>query len=152
MTAQGPDHALSLEVRPVAIAGDEQHIEAPTQETGTLPQLPDEREPGGRASITMPRIAPGRYLAVEDGEDTILYALSDLMHIGRSPGADIVLDDASVSRRHALVTKRGETTVILDDRSLNGVSVNGVRVSEKPLADGDTVMVGHVTLRYVERV
>src|SRR4051794_12762604 len=155
MTAQGPDHALSLEVRPVAIAASQPHIEveAPTQETGTLPRLPeDDRELGRRASITMPRIAPGRYLAHEDGEDIVLYALSDLMHIGRSPAADIVLDDASVSRRHALVTKRGETTVILDDRSLNGVTVNGARVSEKELADGDTVTVGHVTLRYVERI
>src|SRR5215212_10286079 len=151
MTAQGPDHALSLEVPPVAIAADEQHIEAPTQETGTLPQLP-EREPGRRASITMPRIAPGRYLAVEDGEDTVLYMLTDLMHIGRSPSADIVFDDASVSRRHAVVTKRGEKTVILDDRSLNGVTVNGVRVSEKQLADGDTVTVGNIEMRYVERI
>jgi hypothetical protein len=32
------------------------------------------------------------------------------------------------------------------------VTVNGVRVSEKPLADGDTVTVGHVTMRYVERI
>ena len=152
MTAQGPDHALSLEVRPVAIAADEQHIEAPTQETGTLPQLP-EREPGRRASITMPRIAPGRYLAVEDGEDTVLYMLSDLMHIGRSPSADIVFDDASVSRRHAVVAKRGEKTVILDDRSLNGVQVNGVRVSEKELVDGDNVLIGHhITMRYIERI
>src|SRR4051812_15654316 len=151
MTAQGPDHALSLEVRPVAIAADDQHIDAPTQETGSLPRLP-EREPGRRASITMPRIAPGRYLAVENGDDVVLYMLGDLMHIGRSPGADIVLDDASVSRRHAVVTRRGEATVVLDDRSLNGVRVNGVRVSEKQLADGDTVVVGHVTLRYVERI
>ena len=146
MTAQGPDHALSLEVRPVAIAADQQHIEAPTQETGTLAPV-SEPEPGGRASITLPRIAPGRYLAVEDGDDLVLYALSDLMHIGRSPAADIVLDDASVSRRHALVTKRGETTVVLDDRSLNGV-----RVAEKQLADGDTVTVGHIAMRYIERL
>jgi pSer/pThr/pTyr-binding forkhead associated (FHA) protein len=151
MTSQGPDHALSLEVRPVAIAADEQRIEAPTQETGTLAPIAD-REPAGRTAITMPRIAPGRYLAVEDGEDLVLYLLSDLMHIGRSPSADIVLDDASVSRRHALVTKRGDTTVILDDRSLNGVTVNGVRVSEKHLADGDTILVGHVAMRYVERL
>jgi pSer/pThr/pTyr-binding forkhead associated (FHA) protein len=41
--------------------------------------------------------------------------------------------------------------VILDDRSLNGVQVNGVRVSEAELKDGDVVLVGHVTLRYVER-
>jgi pSer/pThr/pTyr-binding forkhead associated (FHA) protein len=41
--------------------------------------------------------------------------------------------------------------MILDDRSLNGVQVNGVRVSEAELKDGDTVLIGHVTLRYVER-
>ena len=73
------------------------------------------------------------------------------MHIGRSPAADIVLDDASVSRRHALITRRGERTVILDDRSLNGVHVNGTRVSEAELHDGDTVAFGRVQLRFVER-
>ena len=127
-----------------------QQTEAPTQETGTMPRL-DEQE-RRRVSLTLPRIAPGRYLAMEDGEDILLFLLAaENMHIGRSPAADIVLDDASVSRRHALITKRGESTVILDDRSLNGVQVNGVRVSEAELKDGDVVVVGHVTLRYVER-
>ena len=127
-----------------------QQTEAPTQETGTMPRL-DEQE-RRRVSLTLPRIAPGRYLAMEDGEDILLFLLAaENMHIGRSPAADILLDDASVSRRHALITKRGESTVILDDRSLNGVQVNGVRVSEAELKDGDVVLVGHVTLRYVER-
>ena len=127
-----------------------QQTEAPTQETGTMPRL-DEQE-RRRVSLTLPRIAPGRYLAMEDGEDILLFLLAaENMHIGRSPAADIVLDDATVSRRHALITKRGESTVILDDRSLNGVQVNGVRVSEAELKDGDVVVVGHVTLRYVER-
>ena len=127
-----------------------QQTEAPTQETGTLPRL--EEQERRRVSLTLPRIAPGRYLAMEDGEDILLFLLAmDNMHIGRSPGADIVLDDSSVSRRHALVTKRGDGTVILDDRSLNGVQVNGVRVSEATLKDGDVVLVGHVTLRYIER-
>ncbi len=127
-----------------------QQTEAPTQETGTMPRL-DEQE-RRRVSLTLPRIAPGRYLAMEDGEDILLFLLAaENMHIGRSPAADILLDDASVSRRHALITKRGESTVILDDRSLNGVQVNGVRVSEAELKDGDVVVVGHVTLRYVER-
>lgn len=125
--------------------------EAPTQETGTLARL--EEQERRRVSLTLPRIAPGRYLAMEDGEDIMLFLLAnDNMHIGRSPGADIVLDDASVSRRHAVMTKRGEKTVILDDRSLNGVQVNGVRVSEAELKDGDVVLVGHVTMRYVERI
>jgi pSer/pThr/pTyr-binding forkhead associated (FHA) protein len=134
----------------VAIAPFRPQVEAPTQETGTLAPIP-ERERRA-AALTLPRIAAGRYLAIEDGAEVRLLELStDLMHVGRSPAADIVLDDASVSRRHALVTRRGEKTVILDDRSLNGIQVNGVRVSEKELVDGDTIMVGRVTLRYVER-
>ena len=126
-------------------------IETPTQETGTLPRIPERERK--RALLTMPRLAPGRYLAIEDGADVVLLPLArELMHIGRSPAADVVLDDASVSRRHALIARRGEQTVILDDRSRNGVHVNGKRVAEAPLADGDMIVCGHVTLRYIERV
>jgi pSer/pThr/pTyr-binding forkhead associated (FHA) protein len=134
----------------VAIAAPSGQTEAPTQETGTLPRIPDRER--RRASLTMPRLAPGRYLAIEDGDEIVLLPLkTDLVHIGRSPSAGIVLDDASVSRRHALVARRGERTVILDDRSLNGVTVNGTRVTEAELHDGDTVAVGRVQLRFVER-
>ena len=134
----------------MAIADPRPNTEAPTQETGTLPRVPERER--RRASLTMPRLSPGRYLAIEDGADVVLLALDrDLTHIGRSPSSDVVLDDASVSRRHALITRRGERTVILDDRSRNGVHVNGVRVSEADLHDGDLIACGHVTLRYVER-
>jgi pSer/pThr/pTyr-binding forkhead associated (FHA) protein len=134
----------------VAIAASRSQTEAPTQETGTLPRIPDRER--RRASLTMPRLAPGRYLAIEDGDEVVLMPLSaDITHIGRSPSAAIVLDDASVSRRHALIARRGERTVILDDRSLNGVTVNGKRVSEAELNDGDSVAVGRVQLRFVER-
>jgi len=134
----------------VAIAEPRLQSEAPTQETGTLPRIPERER--RRASLTVPRLAPGRYLAIEDGDEIVLFALNaDLMHIGRSPASDIVLDDASVSRRHALVARRGERTVILDDRSLNGVAVNGSRVGEAELHDGDAVAIGRVQLRFVER-
>ena len=134
----------------MAIAAPRSQTEAPTQETGTLPRIPDRER--RRASLTMPKLAPGRYLAIEDGDEIVLLGLNkDLVHIGRSPAADIVLDDASVSRRHALVARRGERTVILDDRSLNGVTVNGTRVTEAALTDGDSVAVGRVLLRFVER-
>ena len=126
-------------------------IEAPTQETGTLPRIPERER--RRALLTMPRLAPGRYLAIEDAGEVVLMPLTaELMHIGRSPAADIVLDDASVSRRHALIARRGERTLILDDRSRNGVHVNGQRVGEAALNDGDTIVCGHVTLRFVERL
>ena len=127
----------------------ELHTQAPTQETGTLPRIPDRER---RRAAVLPQLAPGRYLAIEDAGEMVLMALkSDLVRVGRSPANEIVLDDASVSRRHALLARRGDTTVVLDDRSLNGVRVNGERVSESPLKDGDALVLGHVALRYVER-
>jgi pSer/pThr/pTyr-binding forkhead associated (FHA) protein len=72
------------------------------------------------------------------------------MHIGRSPAADIVLDDSSVSRRHALIARRGDVTVVLDDRSLNGIRVNGERVKEATLSHGDVIVVGNVTLHFLD--
>jgi pSer/pThr/pTyr-binding forkhead associated (FHA) protein len=135
---------------PVIATDTQLNTQAPTQETGNLPRVPDRER--RRASATMPQIAPGRYLAIEDAGEVVLMPLrSELVRLGRSPANEIVLDDASVSRRHALLTVRGETTMILDDRSLNGIQVNGTRVSEAALKDGDTMRLGHVTLRYVER-
>jgi pSer/pThr/pTyr-binding forkhead associated (FHA) protein len=134
---------------PVTATDTELHTQAPTQETGTLPRIPDRER---RRAAVLPQLAPGRYLAIEDAGEVVLMALkSDLVRVGRSPANEIVLDDASVSRRHALLARRGETTVVLDDRSLNGVRVNGERVSESPLKDGDALVLGHVALRYVER-
>lgn len=149
MALQGTLSTLSRRL-PVAVADPRPTTEAPTQETGTLPRVPERER--RRASLTVPRLAPGRYLAIEDGEEVVLFVLDrELMRIGRSPAAEIVLDDASVSRRHALVARRGERTLILDDRSRNGVHVNGARVSEAELRSGDTIVCGHVTLRYLER-
>lgn len=128
-----------------------QQTEAPTQETGTLPRVPEQdRSP---AALAVERLAPGRYLVLDAGDDDpVVFPLTgDVMHIGRSPAAHIVLDDASVSRRHAVLTRRGEETVILDDRSLNGVYVNGERVSEAALSDQDVVACGRVRLRYIAR-
>jgi pSer/pThr/pTyr-binding forkhead associated (FHA) protein len=124
--------------------------EPPTQEeTGRLPRVPDRER--RRATATVKQLAPGRYLAIEDAGEVVLLPLTaEVTHLGRSQSADIVLDDASVSRRHAIVAVRAGRTVVLDDRSLNGVVVNGARVREAALDDGDTIVIGRVVLRYHE--
>ncbi len=72
--------------------------------------------------------------------------------IGRSPTADVRLDDPSVSRRHALVHRHPEGIRILDDRSLNGVFVCGQRViEERELENGDGIRIGRFCL-YLQRV
>ena len=60
--------------------------------------------------------------------------------IGRSLAADIRFDDATVSRRHALVANEEAGVRVLDDRSLNGILVNGRRVEWSPLVDGDELV------------
>ena len=68
--------------------------------------------------------------------------------LGRGVSADIHLDHPTVSRRHALVVRREETLVLLDDRSMNGTWLNGERVSEAVLSDGDVIQLGAVELSF----
>jgi len=102
------------------------------------------------AAAAVWRLAPGRYLAIPDGDEVVVLPLGGLTRIGRRASADIVLDDSTVSRRHALVLERGGAPVIADDRSLNGVYVNGRRVREAPLHHGDEVQIGDRVLRFLE--
>jgi hypothetical protein len=93
----------------------------------------------------------GAPLAVEDGDDVVLVALDRaVLHLGRSPSADIVLDHVTVSRRHAVLSDENGRTVLLDDRSRNGVLVNGERVGRAVLRNGDVIHLGEVVMRYVE--
>jgi pSer/pThr/pTyr-binding forkhead associated (FHA) protein len=102
------------------------------------------------AAAAVWRLAPGRYLAIPDGDDVVVLPLGRLTRIGRRATSDIVLDDSTVSRRHALVLERGGKPVIADDRSLNGVFVNGRRVREARLNHGDEVQIGARIMRYLE--
>src|SRR6059058_4159603 len=69
-----------------------------------------------RAVGPFPKPVPGRHLAIEESGGVLLVALDrEILHLGRSPSADIVLDDASVSRRHAVIALQDGTAVLLDD-------------------------------------
>lgn len=71
--------------------------------------------------------------------------------IGRSIAADVRLDDPSVSRRHALIVSEADASLrVLDDRSLNGVFVNGELVEWGTLEDGDELTVGRYHLFVLE--
>ena len=94
---------------------------------------------------------PGKYLAYEESGRQVVTALNqEWTRIGRSLAADIRFDDATVSRRHALVVSQAEGVRVLDDRSLNGVYVNGRRVEWSPLTDGDEIVVGRHTIHFMD--
>jgi pSer/pThr/pTyr-binding forkhead associated (FHA) protein len=123
-------------------------IASPTQFAGRLPLTTDRDR--RRAAITAPKLDAGRYLAIEDGAEVVVIPVDDTaLRLGRSAAADVMLEHLSVSRRHAVVVRRGEDVAILDDRSLNGVLVNGERVREAVLEHGDEVRLGDVAMRYL---
>ena len=70
--------------------------------------------------------------------------------IGRSAAADVLLDNPTVSRRHALVVVTEAGVRALDDRSLNGLFVNGERVEWAPLTDGDELEIGRYRIYLLE--
>ena len=64
--------------------------------------------------------------------------------IGRLSGNEIVLTDAKVSRRHAIIVDTGINFVIHDTGSANGVELNGQRIKgSATLADGDRLRIGN---------
>jgi pSer/pThr/pTyr-binding forkhead associated (FHA) protein len=132
------------------------------QHTGTLPGVGQDQVPvldqgerrerpawvdDARAGLQ----APGKYLAYEDDGRKVVVAIErEWTRIGRSLAADVRFDDATVSRRHALVVNQAEGVRVIDDRSLNGILVNGTRVEWSPLADGDEITVGRHTLFFLD--
>ncbi len=71
----------------------------------------------------------------------------DVTRAGRHPDSDIFLDDITVSRRHAEVTRGPSGYTVRDAGSLNGTYLNRERIEEEtPLANGDELQIGKFRL------
>jgi len=93
---------------------------------------------------------PGDYLVYEaDQQVRVAPLTAEWTRIGRSLAANVRFDDPTVSRRHALIVHTPDGPQVLDDRSLNGVFVNGTRVTHRMLTDGDEIVVGRYRLHYL---
>jgi predicted nucleic acid-binding Zn-ribbon protein len=117
---------------------------------GTAERSPAERDAWlGEARETI--TAPGQYLVFErDGHTETIALEREWTRVGRSLAADVRFDDPTVSRRHALIVRQADGVRVLDDRSLNGVFVNGERVEWRELADGDEIVVGRYRLTFLD--
>jgi pSer/pThr/pTyr-binding forkhead associated (FHA) protein len=71
--------------------------------------------------------------------------------IGRSPDADVFLDDVTVSRNHALLVRRRDGLYLDDLGSLNGSYVNRHWIESHKLQAGDELQIGKYKLTYLER-
>jgi DNA-directed RNA polymerase subunit RPC12/RpoP len=106
-------------------------------------------EPPSWLSEAQERLAePGCHLAMRERGKIVSFHLSEAWtRIGRCETADVCLDDPSVSRRHAMLAIESDRPPrILDDRSLNGVLVNGRKVDYAELEPGDELTIGRYRL------
>ena len=76
---------------------------------------------------------------------------ADTTRIGRHPDSEIVLDDITVSRRHAEIVRRDDRYEVLDSGSLNGTYLNQSRIEAELLHHGDEVQIGKFRLVFFER-
>jgi len=112
-------------------------------ETGELKPV-DLQEVTGEGATLVIRSGGGR-----SGE--VFNVSGERMTIGRSPEAEIFLDDVTVSRNHALLVRRRDGVYIDDLGSLNGTYVNRRRIESHKLAGGDELQVGKYKLTYLDK-
>lgn len=98
---------------------------------------------------TAPPATTARLDVLLDGEvKARIVIAADRLVIGRDPAAAIHIGSRYVSREHAVILRGGGADQLLDLRSRNGTHVNGRRINEHRLADGDVIAIGNYRLRY----
>ena len=89
--------------------------------------------PGGNAGlIVLKGPIPGEKFIIK----------KSVFSIGRSPESDILLDDITVSRQHAVIEKSGQDYILKDLGSLNGTYLNGEIINEAALSHSDKIQIG----------
>jgi FHA domain-containing protein/zinc ribbon protein len=117
--------------------------------TATITFTPEERELEEDLTVSLDELPEGvGMLVVRKGPNAGSKYLLDaeVTQAGRHPDSDIFLDDITVSRRHAEITRRADGYVLRDVGSLNGTYVNKDRVEETVLSNGDELQIGKFKL------
>lgn len=116
-----------------------------------IPQVPEsEMEEDDIVSDEVSEVISGktRLVCIEGSLTSTEFELEENTSIGRSPSNDIVLKEPKVSRQHAAINLIDGNYVIVDLKSSNGVIVNGSKVEEYVLEDGDEVVIGNSKMIY----
>ncbi|HKD77502.1 MAG TPA: FHA domain-containing protein [Ktedonobacterales bacterium] len=110
-----------------------------------------DQAPAGPAVRTDSRTA---YIIIREGKEPgrTFELRKERMSIGRSRESEIFLEDLAVSRLHASIYRDDQGSYILrDENSANGTTVNGQRISEHRLVEGDEIQVGQTIMTFTRR-
>ncbi len=86
-------------------------------------------------------------LHIKSGYESKTVELGDELTIGRTPDAQLVLDDQGLSRVNTTIFREGDEVLVVDENSTNGTFINGERIAGRPrlLKDGDLLKLGSLT-------
>jgi adenylate cyclase len=85
----------------------------------------------------------------ETGRTFEFWPTSDETRIGRGVHQNnIVLEDVQVSRQHAMIKRDGQNMTLVDPGSANGTFINGCRIKEHQLKDGDQFSIGKYNFHF----
>lgn len=136
---KGLDDSLS------AILKDIPFDDEPAQQTAGA-AAPVGEETG--AKIEAGAVPEASLILLEGDLDENEYILGENTSLGRSPSNDVVLRETKVSRQHAAINFRDGYYVLVDLKSSNGVFVNGKRIDEMALKDGDELEIGSFKFQF----
>lgn len=119
-------------------------------DTGSFAATGDFASTGNFSARATPADGDGlvRLLVRQDGDAPQAHVLGRRTTIGRTPDNDLRIPADWISRHHAVVLQTAAGTVLEDLNSTNGVTVNGLRVARRQLADGDFITFGKSTFRF----
>lgn len=108
---------------------------------------------GGDRGQVGTSLRPGAIMVKQGKEPGRVFEIrGDRLTIGRSRDSDIFLEDLAVSRLHAIVYREPSgQCVVRDENSANGTTVNGQRITEHVLDEGDEIGLGQTILTFVRR-
>lgn len=93
---------------------------------------------------------PARLLTIEGKNKGAVFALEAAeTYVGREFASQIALNDASVSRRHCVIERRGEEFFVNDLESLNGTFVNGAEAENTRLKHDDKIKIGDFVFQFL---
>lgn len=127
-------------------------VDRPADHTIVLSKIDPLQDAPGPADDTVVDLGelPGGIasLVVRSGSQagTTFGLAAEVTRLGRHPDSEIMLDDITVSRRHARIVRSADGYSIVDDGSLNGTYVNAGRVEQAELRQGDEIQIGKFRL------
>lgn len=85
-----------------------------------------------------------------DAEPTVYPLEGKIVTVGRTPANHIRIGDGAASRKHCMIKASRDTYTLVDLGSANGTIVNGDKVKEFDLSEGDRIKIGNTVLVFKE--